>query len=262
MTRFIVSLLSLLLLVACTAPPADTSSSPNPAGNEELLVAAAANVQFAFAEIGRQFEAQTGYPVVFSFGSSGGLTAQIENGAPFDVFVAANVAYVDRLREQALIIPETQTVYAQGRVALVVNRESGFAVTTLEDLLALTIPRIAIANPELAPYGVAARQALQTLGLWERLRPKIIYGENVRQALQFVQTGDAPAGLVALSIADVPEVTWTPVDADLHQPVNQAMAVIRNTQYEQAAREFLDFVMSGQGQSILETYGYAPLDGS
>lgn len=259
---FLACVFGLLLLMACTGPAAGPPSSPESVPGNDLLVAAAANVQFAFTEIGQRFEEQTGHHVVFSFGSSGNLTSQIENGAPFDVFAAANVGYVDKLREKGLIIPETQHVYAQGRLVLVVNRQSGVKATKLEDLLDPSISRVAIANPEHAPYGLAARQALQNAGLWDRLQTKIVYGENVRQTLQFVQTGDAPAGLVALSIADVPEVSRTLVDAGLYSPLNQAMAVIRGAAHEQVAREFVDFVMGSRGQSILERYGYSRPGGS
>lgn len=254
---FLISFFGLGLITACAAQTGEPSPIPELAHNDELLVAAASSVQFAFTEIGQRFEEQTGYEITWSFGSSGNLAAQIENGAPFDVFAAANVAYIERLRDKGLIIPETQRVYAQGRVVLAVNRQSGVTATALEDLLDASILRVAIANPEHAPYGVAARQVLENAGLWEQLQPKIVYGENVRQALQFVQTGNAPAGLVALAIADVPEVTWTLVDASLHEPLNQAMAMIRGSSHEQAARAFTEFVNGPAGRSILEKYGFS-----
>lgn len=257
MSRVWGPLLGFLLLTACTPLGAGSAPASSSAGDGELLIAAAANVQFAFEEIGLRFQQETGRDVTFSFGSSGNLASQIENGAPFDVFAAANVAYVDQLRDHGLIVPDTLRLYAQGRVALVVNRASGAEATSPEDLLAPSISRIAIANPQHAPYGLAAEQVLQRAGIWSAVQPKIVYGENVRQALQFVQTGDAPAGLVALSIADVPEVAATVVDPSLHEPLNQALAVIRGTAHEQAARQFVDFVMTTEGQSILKKYGYA-----
>lgn len=249
-------LLGLLLAAGCTAPAFEGRQEAGPRPGEDLLVAAAADLQFAFTEIGQRFEEQTGQRVTFSFGSTGNLTAQIENGAPFDVFAAANVAYIERLREKGLIIPETQQLYAQGRIVLAVNRESGVQATRLEDLLDPSIGRVAIANPEHAPYGVAAMQALQSAGLWERIQPRLVYGENVRQTLQFVQTGNVPVGIVALSIADVPEVSWTGIDAQLHEPINQAMAVIRGTPHEKAARAFIALVNRPEGREIMRKYGF------
>jgi molybdate transport system substrate-binding protein len=245
------TLLTLLLLVFVLA-----ACGRNDAPVEPLLVAAASDLQFAFGEIGPLFEAETGQPVIFTFGSTGNLTTQIENGAPFDILAAANVAFVDRLTAQGLTIPETQQLYAQGRIVLVVNRQAGIRATTLDDLLDPAITRISIANPEHAPYGMAAREALQSAGVWAAIEDKLVLGENVSQALQFVQTGDAPVGIVALSIADVPEVAGTLIDDDLHEPINQALAVINNTPREEAARAFVDFVNSPAGREIMRRYGF------
>lgn len=240
----------LLLLIACGSPRA--ASTPA----EPLLVAAASDLQFAFTEIGERFEAQTGQKVLFTFGSTGNLTTQIENGAPFDILAAANVSFVDRLTGQGLTIPETQQLYAQGRIVLVVNRNAGLQVATLEDLLDPAITRIAIANPAHAPYGQAAREALQSAGVWADVEDRLVLGENVSQTLQFVQTGDAPVGIVALSIADVPEVSGTLIPAELHEPINQALAVISTTTNEEAARAFIAFVNSPTGRDIMKRHGF------
>ncbi|GAB4449073.1 MAG: hypothetical protein Fur0044_44650 [Anaerolineae bacterium] len=239
------------LLVASAGAPENQATS-----NEPLLVAAAADLQFAFTDIGAKFKEQTGQEIEFTFGSTGNLATQIENGAPFDILAAANIAFVDRLKEQGLIIDDTQQLYAQGRIVLAVNRESGIQATKLEELLNPAITNIAIANPEHAPYGKAAQEALQSVGLWEEIQPKLVLGENVRQTLQFVQTGDAPVGIVALSVADVPEVTYTLLDGNLHNPLNQALAVIKSTPHEAAARAFIDFVNGPQGRPIMKQYGF------
>lgn len=235
-----------------TDAPAATELTPI----EPLLVAAASDLQFAFAEIGELFEAETGQPVTFTFGSTGNLATQIENGAPYDIFAAANVSFVDRLSDLGLLIPETQQLYAQGRIVLVVNRQAGIQATTLADLTDPAITRVAIANPDHAPYGQAAKEALQSAGVWESIQEKLVLGENVSQTLQFVQTSDAPVGIVALSIADVPEVTGTLLPADLHEPINQALAVIKNTPREEPARAFIDFVNSPAGREIMKSYGF------
>ncbi|MCL4867738.1 MAG: molybdate ABC transporter substrate-binding protein [Anaerolineae bacterium] len=249
MTRKVLLFVLLGLLAACR-------SAQTPATSEPLLVAAASDLQFAFTEVGQAFEAETGHKVIFTFGSTGNLTTQIENGAPFDILAAANVSFVDRLTAQGLTIPETQQLYAQGRIVLVVNRQSGVQATELTDLLDPAISRIAIANPTHAPYGLAAQEALEKVGVWATIQDKLVLGENVSQTLQFVQTGDAPVGIVALSIADVPEVTGTLLPAELHEPINQALAVIKSTPREEIARAFIAFVGSDQGREIMKRYGF------
>lgn len=255
-TLFLLGVLGLfagLNFTACAPGQTAQASAGGP-----LLVAAAANVQFALAEIGREFTKQTGQEVDFTFGSSGNLTTQIENGAPFDVFMAANVAFVGRLKEQALIFPDTQQLYARGRLVLVANQDSGVQAARPDDLLNPAITRVAIANPDHAPYGQAAKEVLQNAGIWDDIQPKLVLAENVRQALQFVQTGNAQAGIVALSIAAVPEVTSTLLPAELHTPLNQSMAVIKSTPHPAEARAFLKFVTGPEGQAILKKYGFQP----
>lgn len=248
---FVLGLMTVVLALTGWRAVATPSAAAEP-----LTVAAAANLQFAFTEIGRQFEAETGQPVVFVFGSTGDLARQIKHGAPVDVFAAANVSYVNDLRAKGLVIADSQQLYAQGRIVLAVNHASGVRAERLEDLLGPGITHIALANPGHAPYGLAAKQALQSAGLWEALQPKLVYGENVRQAMQFVQTGEAEAGLIALSVADVPELRYTLVDASMHQPLNQAIAVIQGTPREAAARRFIAFVTSPQGWRVLGRYGF------
>ena len=191
------------------------------------------------------------------FGSTGQLAQQIENGAPFDLFAAANIAYVEQLRDKGLILADTVALYAEGRIVLAVNRQAGVAATTLAELLDPAIQRVAIANPEHAPYGLAAKEALVSAGLWAAVEPKLVYGENVRQALQFIQTGDAQAGIVALSIADTPEVTWTLIDATLHKPLRQALGVVAASAQPDGARAFAAFVASEEGRAIMQRYGFS-----
>jgi len=252
------ALAALLWLLAACAPVAPQARTGTAAQPEPLLVAAASDLQFAFAEIAERFTAETGQPVSLVFGSTGNLTAQIENGAPFDVFAAANVSFVDRLAEKGMVLSDTQRLYARGRIVLVVNRQSGVQAATLEDLINPAVARVAIANPEHAPYGQAAREALQNAGVWEAIQDKLVMGENVSQTLQFVQTGNAPAGIVALSIADAPEVIGTLVPDDLHAPLDQALAVIAGRPYEDAARAFASFVLGPAGREILSRHGFTP----
>ena len=223
-------------------------------GSDALLIAASSNLSFALREIGREFERATGTEVILSFGSSGKLAQQIEYGAPFDLFFSANRGYVERLEVKGLVL--RKEFYARGRLALVVNRRSGVRIETLDDLTRPDVRRISMANPDHAPYGMAAKDALEAAGVWERVRDKVVYGENIRQALQFVQTGDAQAGIVALSIADVPEVTYMRLDPSLHRPIDQMVAIIRGTDRMDEAEEFIRFLMGEVGRSVMERYGF------
>lgn len=226
------------------------------AGVRSITVAAASDLQFAFTAIGALFERETGGKVVFTFGSTGNLARQIENGAPVDIFAAANVQFVEDLVSKGLLITDTQQLYAIGRIVLAGNRQTGLHLSTLRDLLRPEVKRVAIANPQHAPYGMAAKQALETVGIWDALKSKLVYGENVRQALQYVQTGNAEAGIVALSIADVPEVAYTLIDNRLHEPLRQALAVVKGTQDEELARRFIAFINGPQGRPIMKRYGF------
>jgi molybdate transport system substrate-binding protein len=249
MLQITVLIVFLLALPACAAAP--VAAAP-----VELTVAAAADLQFAFTEIGALFEQETGHKVVFVFGSTGQLAQQIENGAPYDLFASANISFVDDLAKKNLVLPDSVALYARGRIVLAVNKASGARAATLDDLLSDEIAHIAIANPEHAPYGVAAMEALKSVGLWEQLQPKLVYGENVRQALQFIQTGDAEAGIVALSVANVPEIGWTVIDAELHNPLDQALAVVASSAHQDVARQFAEFINSPSGRPIMQKYGF------
>jgi molybdate transport system substrate-binding protein len=248
--RLVSCLFLLSSLAACAAPPVSSNSSV------EITVAAAADLQFAFSEIGALFEQETGQKVRFVFGSTGLLAQQITNGAPFDLFAAANISFVDDLVQEDLILPETVAVYARGRIVLAVNRAANLRMASLEALLSDQITLIAIANPEHAPYGMAAREALVAAGIWEEVQPKIVYGENVRQALQFIQTGDAQAGIIALSIAQAPEISWTLLDEALHNPLDQALGVVHGSSHPEAAREFAVFINGPSGRPIMQRYGF------
>lgn len=204
-----------------------------------------------------EFEESTGIKVIISYGSSGMFAQQIENGAPFDLFASANIAYLERLKKQGLIDGSIQT-YAFGRIVLAVNNENGATISNLKGLLNPEIKNVAIANPNHAPYGLAAKEALVKSGLWQKLSPKIVYGENVRQTLQFIQTGNAEAGIVALSIADVSRISYTLIDEALHSPLKQALAIIKRSKNKEDARLFISYINSPKGQAIMRKYGFLP----
>jgi len=249
--------LFLLIVLSSCQNIATISLIPSPTTySEEITVAAAADLQFAFSDIVKLYEEQTGHKVTLVFGSTGQLVQQIENGAPFDLIASANISYIEQLAENGLVMPESAELYARGRIVLAVNRQSGVEAVDLKDLLADNIQHIAIANPEHAPYGLAAKQALQSLGLWEELADKLVYGENVRQALQFVQTGDAEVGIISLSVASVPEITWTLIDEQLHTPLDQALAILTASKNPELAQSFIEFINGEIGRPIMRQYGF------
>src|SRR2546427_108420 len=202
---------------------------PGPAVAAEppaLTVFAAADLTFAFRELAPRFEKATGVRVTLVFGSTGNFAHQIREGGPADVFFAADQSFVDALAAERVLLADTRTLYAQGRIVLATPRVFGPKLTELRGLLDPRVRRVAIANPAHAPYGRAAAEALKKTGLWEAVRPKLVFGENIRHTLQFLQTGAVDAGIVALSVANVPEVDWVVIDASLHAPLNQEAAVV------------------------------------
>jgi molybdate transport system substrate-binding protein len=221
-----------------------------------ITVSAASDLTPAFHAIGARFEEETGVGVDFNFGSTGQLTQQIVAGAPVDVFAAANVTYIEQLAGEDLIIPDTQVVYGQGRIVLWTAPVTDLSVTSLEQLIDPEIERIAIANPDHAPYGVAAREALESAGIWDEVQDRLVFGENVTDTLRLAQTGNVDVAIVALSLALDSDGEWTLVDGDLHAPIDQALAVIAGTPREAEARAFADFVMSDEGREIMRRYGF------
>jgi molybdate transport system substrate-binding protein len=222
-----------------------------------LTVAAAADLTPAFEEIGRMFEASQKTKVVFVFGSTGMLTRQIENGAPFDLFAAANVSYIDQLEQKGLIVPGTKRTYARGRITLWTLSNSALKIEKISDLARPEVTRIAIANPDHAPYGQAAREALQSAGIWDTVKPRLVYGDNVRQTLQYAETGNVEVAIVALSLSMQSKGHWVLIPEELHKPLDQGMAIIKSTKNEQAARAFNEFVNGPQGKEILRKYGFS-----
>lgn len=226
------------------------------AAEPRLTVFAAADLAFAFKEIVPLFERATGARVTLSVGSTGNFAHQIAAGAPADVFFAANETYIDDLAAHGHVVGETRTIYAQGRIVLATGRHVGTKLTDLRQLTGTNVRKIAIANPQHAPYGRAAEQALRAVGLWETLKPKLVYGENIRHALQFVQSGAAEAAIVALSVADVPEIVWAPVEPSLHQPLNQVAAVVRRSAVPQLGMAFIRFVNGPGARAIMKRFGF------
>jgi molybdate transport system substrate-binding protein len=247
----LVSLILTAFLTACQNDSNDTHQQP-----VTLTVSAASDLTFAFQEIGKMFEKEAGVKVIFNFGSTGQLAQQIEQGAPVDLFAAANIKYVDELERQDLIISDTKALYAQGRITLWTRAASPLRIDRLEDLTRNEIRRIAMANPDHAPYGIAAREALQSAGIWEKVQPKMVLAENVRQALQYAETGNVEVAIVALSLSVQTDGRWVLIPQELHQPIDQALAVIKGTRHEKEARAFAAFILGATGGPILRKYGF------
>jgi len=226
------------------------------AAERSVTVFAAADLAFAFRELAPRFEGATGARLTLVFGSTGNLAQQIRHGGPADVFFAADESFVDRLVVEGALIRETRTLYAQGRVVLATARGAGPRLQALDELRGPRVRHIAIANPAHAPYGRAAEEVLRRRGLWEALRPKLVYGENVRHALQFLQTGAADAGIVARSVADAPEIEWAPVDPALHAPLDQVAAVVRRSPRPELGLALIRFVTGAEGRPVLRRYGF------
>jgi molybdate transport system substrate-binding protein len=207
----------------------------------DLLIGAASDL----APIAPRLEKAYAAKVRFTLGSSGSLKQQIENGAPFDVFLSANETYVRDLGD----LVTDATVYAIGRIALWSPNGS---VASLADLKKSTVVHLSIPNPQHAPYGVAAKEALESRGLWKEVEPKIVYGENVRQALQFAESGNVDAVITSWTLL-IGKGTLLP--AEWHSPIRQTAAILKSSGQKEDARRFLKFLLSAEGQKILNEGG-------
>ena len=223
-----------------------------------LKVAAAADLALAFKDIGDAFEKKTGSKTVFSFGSTGLLAKQIIEGAPFDVFAAANISFVDDVVRGSACDPNTKALYARGRIVVWTRKDS--AIPKPHSLAELADPRyakIAIANPDHAPYGRAAQQAMTKAGIWDKVKARLVFGENVQQTLQFAQTGNAEVAIVALSLAVVSDGQYFQINPDDYLPLDQALVVCNHgSAVPGAASQFTAFVNSTDGRAIMRRYGF------
>lgn len=247
-----------LCVAACNAKHEPGSGGGRGQKGEPLHVAAASDLAVAFAEIGKAFEQSSGKKVELSFGSTGLLAKQITEGAPFDVFAAANVSYVDEVVRAGACQNNTKQTYAQGRIVMWA-RDAAQLPGSLEALRQSNYSKVAIANPDHAPYGLAAREALQKAGLWSSLEPRLVFGSNVQQAMMFAQSGNAEVSIVALSLAISSGGAYQLVDASLHAPLEQAMVVCHGGSgggKPNEARSFVEYVGSSAGRAIMRKYGF------
>jgi molybdate transport system substrate-binding protein len=227
---------------------------------QTLRIAAASDLQFVFPDLAAQYEKQSGVKLTITYGSSGNFFAQMQNGAPFDLFFSADVGYAQKLIASRLADPEPLQVYAVGRLVLWLPPDSPLdPASGLKILLDSRVQKIAIANPEHAPYGRAAVAALQHAGLYEHLKPKLVFGENISQAAQFVQSGSAQAGLIALSLATSPGMKsgkqWL-IPADEYPRIEQGVVLLQVSPEKKAARNFLEFLKTPVARATFERYGF------
>lgn len=229
-----------------------------PAQADPLRVAAAANLQKAFTEaLLPAFEKKTGVVVTPTFGSTKALATQLENGAPIDVFVAADTATVDKLAGDRILIASTVHPYAIGRLVVWTRKDAARHPRRLEDLADLGYAKIAIANPKLAPYGLAAEQALAHVGLTASVAPRLVQAENIGQVLQFAQSGNADAALTALSLViDDKDDPYVIVPDSLHAPITQSLGLVRATTQTTQALQLINFLLSKDAAKLWKRYGY------
>ena len=217
------------------------------AAAQELRVAAAADLQFAFQEVSARFQKETGHTVGLTFGSSGNFFSQIQNGAPFDIFFSADVDYPAKLEAAGLVEPGTLSRYATGRIVLWVRRGSRIDINQgLRALIDARVRRISIANPEHAPYGRAAVAALRHEKIYDKVRDRLVLGENISQASQFVESGNADIGILALSLALAPplktEGLYYEIPTSFYPAIDQAVVILKSSTHRDIARQFLDFL--------------------
>jgi len=234
-----------------------SQSSKNNQKQSELIVAAAANLTDVFAQIGARFNARSGVSVVFSFGSTADLAKQIENGAPFDLFAAADVAHVDELERKGLITSGSRALYTRGQLVMWLPPGSNLKAERIEDVTAMAFERIAIAKPDVAPYGQAAIDSLRALGIWSQVEAKVIYAQSVSQAKQYAATGNAEVAFIPRALVKQGEGSFIEIKEELHKPIDQALGIVKDSPRQAAARQFVDFLLSDEGQEILSRNGYS-----
>ena len=257
MTRFYVAVAVCFGLISTVSPTQEKKK------DSELLVAAAADLNPVLNEIAQHFQKNNGIRVKVSFGASGALTQQIQNGAPFDVFFSADMDYPRQLIGQGQADAASLFQYSLGKLVLWVPASSSLDVEHkgMDILLDSSVKKIAIANPQHAPYGRAALAALKHAGLYDRLADRLVLGENVSQAAQFAESGNAQAGFVALAHAMSPAIKnmgkfWI-VPADYYPPLEQSVVIITRSQNKTEANAFLNYVKTKEASEVLRKYGFA-----
>jgi molybdate transport system substrate-binding protein len=250
--RLITRLCLALILTLAVAPSAQAG---------ELTVAAASDLNFVFKELVGEFERQTGTHVKLSLGSSGNFYAQIQNGAPFDLYFSADIGYPKKLVDAGLAVPGSLYQYATGRIVVWMPKGSTLDVAKgISVLLDPSIRKIAIANPKHAPYGRAAVTAMEHFAVYESVKGKLVFGENVSQAAQFVESGAADIGIIALSLSLAPTMQeagryWL-IPEDAHPAIDQGAAIVKASGNQAQAKKFLEFLQRPAARTVMKRYGF------
>jgi molybdate transport system substrate-binding protein len=247
MVRF---LLAALALAAC----GNASRS-----SDQIRIAMASDLALAFEEVGREFKKREGVDVILSPGSSGLLAKQIDEGLPVDLFAAADVSFVEQVIRSGACDGDTQALYGRGRIVMWSNRQ---APARLEDLTDPRYAKIGIANPQHAPYGRAAQQALEKVGVWDQIQGKLVRGGNILETMTYAKRGEVDVAIVALSLSTVEQGgSSTPIDPTLHAPLDQALVVCGDGPGVPAAKKFAAFLASPEGRDIMNRYGFIVPEG-
>ncbi len=229
---------------------------------QEITVAAAADLQFAFQDVAARFQKESGKSVKLIFGSSGNFFTQIENGAPFDLFFSADIEHPRKLEAAGLTEPGTLYAYATGKIVLFVPNESKLDLGRgLKSLLDPSIKKIAIANPQHAPYGRAAIAALQHDGIYDKVAEKLVLGENISQTASFVTGGSADAGILALSLVLAPAMKakgrYLEISSEEYPPIQQAAVILKSSQQKETARQLLHYLKTPAILDVMKSYGFS-----
>jgi len=228
----------------------------------ELVFSVAISMKDATEELGRRFtQGRPGVVIRYNFGASGELQKQIEAGAPVDLFVSAAARQMDELEKKGLILPATRRIFARNVLTVVKPADSKIDIARSADLLDPRVTRIVIGNPRTVPVGQYAEESLRALGLWDKLQPRLVFAENVRQALDYVARGEVDAGIVyttdaAVRARDVKEAFRPPEDT--YRPVTYPVAVVKDSRHPTLARAFIDLLVSQEGQHVLTRLGFLP----
>ncbi|HHT9118522.1 MAG TPA: molybdate ABC transporter substrate-binding protein [Candidatus Hypogeohydataceae bacterium YC38] len=222
---------------------------------QTLLVAAASSMRDALEEVAAEFEKASGHKTNFTFGSSGLLAHEIEDGVPYDLYIAAGVNFVQELYHRRFLVQGSSNVICKGRLVIIIRRDSPGKIDRLQDITNFSL--IAIANPQHAPYGKAAQEALQNAGLWIGLQNRILYTEQVSDVLELVETGRAAVGIGAESLWASAQVEYVPVEDKLYTPPETYIAMVKGTLHKEEARAFIGFLASDKGRIILKKYGFS-----
>lgn len=243
---------AIILFILCAVSPVSA---------EEIAVAAASDLNFAIKEVIGVFEQQTGHRVKLSLGSSGNFYAQLQQGAPFDLYFSADIGYPKKLEEAGLTVPGSLYRYAVGRVVLWAPKSSPVDVSQgLTVLKEARVKKIAIANPKHAPYGRAAVAAMEHAQVYAEVKDRLVLGENISQAAQFIESGACDVGIIALSLALAPAMrsagSYWEIPAEAHPPLEQGAAILKQSKHQELATSFLAFLQGPQGQEIMIRYGF------